>query len=70
MASKLGSLAQEFLDSVYIGDYVPGGKPRTSGDRKRMTDMDNNKPKKVAKIADFGDMNDIASRGKVSYITL
>jgi hypothetical protein len=68
MSSKLGSLAQEFLDSVYIDDYIPGGKPKTV--RKRETDTDSNKPKKVAKIADFGDMNDIASRGKVRYITL
>uniref|UniRef100_A0A2Z5TRK7 ATP-dependent DNA helicase 2 subunit 1 n=1 Tax=Reticulitermes speratus TaxID=60591 RepID=A0A2Z5TRK7_9NEOP len=66
MSSKLGSLAQEFLDSVYIDDYIPGGKPKTV--RKRETDTDSNKPKKVAKIADFGDMNDIASRGKVDTL--
>ena len=70
MASKLGSLAQEFLDSVYIDGYVPGGKPKTSGVKKRVTDTDSSRPKKVAKIADLKDMSDIASRGKVSYRTL
>jgi len=70
MASKLEALAQAFLDSVYIGDYVPGGKPKTSGVKKREADADSSRPKKVAKIADVGDMNDIASRGKVSYSIL
>lgn len=70
MASKLGSLAQEFLDSVYVGGYVPGGKPKPSGGRKRGADKVNNntKPKKVAKIADLGDMNDVATSGKVRCI--
>jgi len=70
MASKLGSLAQEFLDSVYVGGYVPGGKPKTSGVKKRETDTDSSRPKKVAKVADFGEMRDIACRGKVSYSIL
>lgn len=70
MASKLESLAQEFLDSVCIGGYVLGGKPKTSGVKKRETDTDSNRPKKVAKAEDLGDMSDIASRGKVSYSTL
>ena len=70
MASKLESLAKEFLDSVYVGGYVPGGKPKTSRVKKRETDTDSSRPQKVAKIADVGDMSDIASRGKVSYSTL
>jgi hypothetical protein len=70
MASKLGSLAQEFLDSVYVDGYVPGGKPKTSGVKKRETDTDSSRAKKVAKTADSVDMRDIASRGKVSYSTL
>jgi hypothetical protein len=70
MESKLGSLAQAFLDSFDVGDYVPGGKPKTSGVKKREADADSSRPKKVAKIADVGDMSDIASRGKVSYRTL
>jgi len=70
MASKLEALAQAFLDSVYIGDYVPGGKPKTSGVKKREADADSSRPKKVAKIADVGDMSDIASRGKVDTLTV
>ena len=70
MADKLGSLAQEFLDSVNIGGYVLGGKPETSGVKKRGTCTDSSGPQKVAKIADVGDMSDIASRGRVSYSTL
>ena len=49
-ASKLGSLAQEFLDSVYIDGYVPGGKPKTSGVKKRVADTDSSRPKKVEKL--------------------
>jgi hypothetical protein len=67
MAHKLGSLAKKFLDSVYDGGYVPSGKPKTLGVKKRQTDTDSSKPMKVAKIADLGDMRDIASRGKVGY---
>jgi hypothetical protein len=70
MASKLGSLAQEFLDSVNIGGYVLGGKPKTSGVKKRGTDTDSSRPQKVAKVADVGEMSDLAYRGKVSYSTL
>jgi len=70
MASKLGSLAQKFLDSVCIDGSVLGEKPKTSGVKKRETDKDSSRPKKVAKIADPRDMSDIASRGKVSYSTL
>jgi hypothetical protein len=70
MAGQLQSLAQEFLDSVCIGGDVLGGKPKTSGVKKRETDTDSSRPKKVPKIADLGDMSDIASRGKVSYSTL
>lgn len=68
MARRLDSLAQEFLDSVYIGGYVPGGKPKTSGDRKRTTDTCSDKPRKATKTADVGDMQDIATCGKVIYI--
>lgn len=68
MASKLESLAQEFLDSVYVGGYVPGGKPTTSGARKRATDPVANKPKKAAKTEAVGDMKDIATAGKVRHI--
>jgi hypothetical protein len=71
MASKLGSLAQEFMDSFCIGDDVVSGKPKkTAGVKKRETDSDSSKPKKVAKIEDLGDMSDIARSGKVSYSTL
>lgn len=70
MKIKLGSLAQDFLDSVYVDGNILSGKPKTSGVRKRETDTDSTKPKKVAKIADLGDMSDIASSGKVSYSML
>jgi ABC-type molybdenum transport system ATPase subunit/photorepair protein PhrA len=70
MAGKLGSLAQEFLDSVGVGDNVVSGKPKSSGVKKRAVDKDSSKPKKVAKIEDLGDMSDIARSGKVSYSTL
>lgn len=68
MASKLESLAQEFLDSVYVGGYVPGGKPKTSGARKRVTDAVADKPKKAAKTEAVGDMKDIATNGKVEKL--
>jgi len=70
MASRLGSLAQEFLDSVCIDGSVRGAKPKTSGVKKREASTDSRGPKKVAKTADLRDMSDIASRGKVSYSTL
>jgi hypothetical protein len=69
MASKVESLAQEFLDSVCIGGYVPGEKTKSSGGRKRATHPDSDKPKKTAKTADVGDMQDIAANGKVSHIS-
>jgi hypothetical protein len=69
MASKLETLAQEFLDSVYVGGYVPGGKPKTSGARKRATDPVADQPKKAAKTETVGDMKDIATNGKVRHIT-
>jgi len=68
MTSRLESLAQEFLDSVCIDGSVLGGKPKTSGVKKRETDADSSRPKKVAKTADLRDMSDTASRGKVSYV--
>jgi hypothetical protein len=68
MAGKLESLAQEFLDSVYVGGYVPGGKPKTSGARKRVADPAADKPKKAAKTEVVGDMKDIATSGKVRHI--
>jgi hypothetical protein len=69
MASKLESLAQEFMDSVYVGGYVPGGKPKTSGARKRAADPAADKPKRAAKTEAVGDMKDIAANGKVRHIT-
>jgi hypothetical protein len=68
MADKLGSLAQEFLDSVYVGGYVPGGKPKTSGAKKRVPNPASDKPKKAAKTEAVGDMKDIAINGKVRHI--
>jgi len=66
MAEKLGSLAQEFLDSVYVSGYVPGEKQKTAGGRKRATDLDCDKSKKAAKIVHVGDMKAIATSGTVS----
>lgn len=68
MASKLESLAQEFLDSVYVGGYVPGGKSNASGARKRVADPAADKPKKAVKTEAVGDMRDIATNGKVRHI--
>jgi hypothetical protein len=65
MANKLGSLAQEFLDSVYVGGYVPGGKPKTSGARRRATGPATEGPQKAARIEAVGDMKEIATSGKV-----
>jgi ATP-dependent DNA helicase 2 subunit 1 len=70
MTSRLESLAQEFLDSVCIDGSVLGGKPKTSGVKKRETDADSSRPKKVAKTADLRDMSDTASRGKVDTLTV
>jgi hypothetical protein len=68
MADKLGSLAQEFLDSVYVSGYVPGEKPRTSGARKRTADPATDGRQKAAKTETVGDMKEIANSGKVRRV--
>jgi hypothetical protein len=70
MARKLKSLAQEFLDSVYVSGYVPGGNPKASHGRKRATNTCSDKPRKATRTADVGDMQDIATSGKVGHIAL
>jgi hypothetical protein len=69
MANKLGSLAQEFLDSVYVSDYVPGGKPKTSGARRRASGPATERPQKAARTEAVGDMKEIATSGKVRLLT-
>jgi hypothetical protein len=68
VAGRPESLAQEFLDSVYIGGYVPGEKSKCQvvGRGPRIHTVINHG--KLQKTADVGDMQDIATPEKVSHI--
>ncbi|XP_069690270.1 X-ray repair cross-complementing protein 6 [Periplaneta americana] len=70
MANKLGSLAKDFLDHVYVAGYYPGDKPKASGGRKRASNVvDNDNPKRTPKAAeDTSDMKALALGGKVEKL--